>query len=165
MNPSESAFEQVPDIHVAKSSDGARIDAVGDRYRFLLEGEQSNDLYAMWHATITPGGGPPLHSHAYEDEAFYVLKGEILFETDGESFAAKAGSFVNLPIGSRHRFENKTQENAEVLIIVAPAGLEKMFRQTGCGVADPSHPIAKPNEEEKQRLGEIAPQFGIALNK
>lgn len=163
MNPPDDSFDVEPNIHIARTGDGDVVDAVGDRYRFLVEGEQTRGLYAMWHATITPAGGPPLHTHSREDEAFYVLKGELTFEADGQQFVGGPGSFVNLPIGSKHRFSNQTDSDVEVLIIVAPAGLEKMFRRTGNNVDDVTQPIALPNDDEKMRLVETAPEFGIEL--
>ena len=164
MNPPDEAFESTPKVHVARSNDGEIVDAVGDRYRFLVEGDQTNGLYAMWHATISAGGGPPLHTHSREEEAFYVLKGELTFEADGQQFTGGPGTFVNLPVGSTHRFSNQTDTNAEVLILVAPAGLEKMFRRTGTEVEDASTEISKPTPDEKKRLVEIAPAFGIELH-
>lgn len=164
MNPPPDAFQSEPKIHLAQVGDGDIIDAVGDRYRFLVESEQTGGTYAMWHATISPGGGPPLHTHSREEEAFYVLEGEIQFEADGNEFLGEPGSFVNLPSGSRHRFRNQTDRDAEVLILVAPAGLEKMFRRTGSPVTNASSPITAPDTEDKQRLVQIAPEYGIELH-
>jgi quercetin dioxygenase-like cupin family protein len=164
INPPEDAFSVEPSINVTRCDEGEIVDAVGDRYRFLVEGEQTNGTYALWHATITPGGGPPLHTHSREDEAFYVLSGELQFESDSNSFVGKPGTFVNRPSGSKHRFSNQSDTPAEVLILVAPAGLEKMFRRTGTEIADANLPITAPSNEEKQRLAEIAPEYGIELH-
>lgn len=49
------------------------------------------------------GTGPPPHSHDW-DEAFYVLKGEIHFQCDGEIDACSAGTLVYVPRGSVHAF-------------------------------------------------------------
>lgn len=157
-------FDVEPEIRIARLADGDVVDAVGDRYRFLAEGEHTRGRYALWHATISPGGGPPFHRHAREEEGFFVLSGEITFEANGTSFNGGAGTFVNLPIGSLHRFSNPTNQPAEVLILVAPAGLEKMFRRTGQVVTDRTSPITPPSDDEKKRLVKIAPEFGIELH-
>ena len=163
MHPPAEAFLIDPQIHISGKNDGVIVDVVGDRYRFLMEGEHTSGRYALWHARISPGGGPPPHTHSREEEGFYVLSGELLFEADGKQSTGKAETFVNLPAGSRHRFSNPNTEEAEALIFVAPAGLEKMFRRTGQIVTDPASPIALVTTEEKKQLAEIAPEFGVTL--
>ena len=163
MQPDDSALERRERARVCRRGEGDVIDAVGDRYRFLATGESTDGRYAIWHATIGPGGGPPLHRHTREDEAFYVLEGEIRFESDGQTFVGEPGSFVNLPADGRHRFVNPTDAPAEALILVAPAGLETMFRRTGTLIRDVSSPITGPREDEKERLLRIAPEYGVEL--
>lgn len=164
MNPPPEALQAKPQIHVARLDDGDIVNAVGDRYRFLVESAETGGTYAMWHATISPGGGPPLHTHSREDEAFYILNGEIQFEANGNKWIGTPGSFVNLPSGSRHRFGNQTDQDAEVLILVAPAGLEAMLRETGTLLTDITRPIRAAGADEKKRLVEIAPAYGIELH-
>ena|SRR5437899_11867333 len=62
-----------------KPREGRTIAVVGDMYRFLAVGEDTNGKYALWEAVVPPGGGPPLHVHSREEEGFYVLEGEIAF--------------------------------------------------------------------------------------
>ena len=58
---------------------GSTITLVGDVYRFLATGEDTNGKYALFEALVPPGGGPPPHVHSREEEGFYVLEGEITF--------------------------------------------------------------------------------------
>ena len=74
---------------------GRTIAVVGDVYRFLVIGEDTNGRYAMWEAIVPPGGGPPPHVHSREEEGFYVLEGEITFTVNGEKVVATAGTFAN----------------------------------------------------------------------
>ena len=64
---------------VRKPAQGRTIAVVGDVYRFLATGEDTNGKYALWEAIVPPGGGPPPHVHSREEEGFYVLEGEITF--------------------------------------------------------------------------------------
>lgn len=59
---------------------GRTIAVVGDVYRFLATGEETNGKYALFEALVGPGGGPPPHVHSREEEGFYVLEGEITFQ-------------------------------------------------------------------------------------
>jgi mannose-6-phosphate isomerase-like protein (cupin superfamily) len=81
---------------------GRTIAVVGDVYRFLATGEDTNGKYALWEAIVPPGGGPPPHGHSREEEGFYILEGEIIFMVNGERVVAQAGTFANMPVGTPH---------------------------------------------------------------
>ncbi len=105
-------------------SKGRTVAVVGDVYRFLATGEDTNGNYALIEALVGPGGGPPPHVHSREEEGFYILEGEITFTIKGERVVAKAGTFANMPVGTPHSFKNENNRPAKMLISVAPAGLE-----------------------------------------
>src|SRR4029450_8194289 len=111
--------------------EGRTIAVVGDVYRFLATGEDTDGKYALFEAVVPPGGGPPPHVHSREEEGFYVLAGEITFQLGKEQFIAGAGTFANVPIGTLHSFRNESDRPAKMLISVAPAGLEQMFLAIG----------------------------------
>lgn len=157
-----SEFSDPPEATVRHASEGAVIDTVGDRYRFLADSSETGGRYAIWHATISPGGGPPPHRHSKEEEAFFVLSGEIEVICDGQEATLQSGGFAHLPKGSAHAFKNRSTSPAEMLIIVAPGGLEGMFRKSG-KVADLEKQPSAPTEEELARLPEIAAKYGVEI--
>ncbi|MEM9016361.1 MAG: cupin domain-containing protein [Verrucomicrobiota bacterium] len=163
LSPDEAAFEIEPDIVVRQPGEGPVIGVVGDVYRFLVTGEESDGAYAIWHATIYPGGGPPPHRHSREEEFFYLLSGEVTIYDDDRAVTAKPGTAVNLPIGSRHWFKNESDAPAEMLIMVAPAGLEKMFEEAGERWTVDQGAPGEPTREDIARLKEVAPAYGIEL--
>jgi hypothetical protein len=55
-----------------KPTEGRTIAVVGDVYRFLATGDDTNGKYALWEAIVPPGGGPPPHVHSREEEGFYI---------------------------------------------------------------------------------------------
>lgn len=78
--------------------EGRTIVIVGDIYRFLATGEETGGKFAMFEATVLPGGGPPPHLHRREDESFLVLEGEITFQIGNDRLTATPGTFVNMPL-------------------------------------------------------------------
>jgi mannose-6-phosphate isomerase-like protein (cupin superfamily) len=60
---------------IRTSTQGRTIAVVGDVYRFLATGEDTNGKYALFEAIVPPGGGPPPHVHSREEEGFYILEG------------------------------------------------------------------------------------------
>jgi quercetin dioxygenase-like cupin family protein len=142
---------------------GCTVGVVGDVYRFLATGEETNGRYALWEATVPPGGGPPPHVHSREEEGFYVLDGEVTFRIGDERIVATAGTFANLPVGTPHSFKNESGRPARMLISVAPAGLEKMFFECGVPVAQGATGAPTTTKEEIVKLLEIAPRYGIEI--
>ena len=142
---------------------GRTVAVVGDIYRFLATGEDTDGKYAMWEAIVPPGSGPPPHVHSREEEGFYVLEGEITFQLGADRFVAGAGTFANMPVGSLHSFKNESSKPAKMLISVAPAGLEKMFFECGVPVAPGATSAPPPTKEEIEKLLEIAPRYGIEI--
>src|SRR6266571_9457404 len=97
-------------------AEGLTIAVVGDVYRFLATGDDTNGKYAMWEAIVPPGGGPPPHVHSREEEGFYILEGEITFQIGDERIVAGAGVFANMPVGTPHLFKNESSRPAKMLI-------------------------------------------------
>jgi quercetin dioxygenase-like cupin family protein len=143
-------------------NEGQTVAVVGDVYRFLATGEDTDGRYAMFEACVPPGGGPPPHIHSREEESFYVLDGEITFQVGDERFVAKAGTFASMPVGSLHSFRNETDKLARMIISVAPAGLEKMFLEVGQPVAF-GEQAPPPSKAEIDKLLAAAPSYGIEI--
>jgi quercetin dioxygenase-like cupin family protein len=142
--------------------EGKSVAVVGDVYRFLATGDETDGRYAMFEACVRPGGGPPPHVHSREEESFFVLEGEINFQVGDDRIIAKAGTFANMPVGSLHSFRNDTDKLARMIISVAPAGLEKMFMEVGQPVAF-GQQAPPPSKAEIDKLLAVAPSYGIQI--
>lgn len=136
---------------------------VGDLYTILTPGADTGGAFALIHAVVPPGGGPPPHVHRREDEAFYVLEGELTFHADGQSFTAGAGTWVTLAKNSVHRFHNDSAVPARMLILVTPAGLEKFFAEVGQPVTDRTATPPPVTHAAIERLLAVAPRYGIEI--
>ncbi len=150
-------------LTLSKPSKGRTVAVVGDVYRFLATGEDTNGKYALWEAVVPPGGGPPPHVHSREEEGFYVLEGEVTFTVSGERLVAGPGTFANMPVGTPHSFKNEGDRPARMLISVAPAGLEKMFFEVGVPLAEGATTALPPSHEEIERLLAAAPRYGVEI--
>jgi quercetin dioxygenase-like cupin family protein len=76
---------------------------------------------------IAPGEGPPLHVHANEDEAWWVIDGTLRFRLGEQAAEAPAGTFVFVPRGIAHAFQNVGDGPARILVLFTPAGMERFF--------------------------------------
>lgn len=105
----------------------APLNVVGEPTLVKVSARDSDGALAMFHLTAPPMSGPPLHVHSREDETFYVLDGELVFEIDGRRETVGRGGSVFLPRGVTHRYQNLTAEDARLLIIVTPGAFHDFF--------------------------------------
>ncbi len=127
-----------PRIVHASERKGVPTAAGGDIYADLATGEHTGNTYYLVHAIVPAGGGPPAHIHTREEEAFFVVRGEVTFTVDGEPVVATEGTFLNVPRGTKHQFKNESEEEAEMIFWFAPAGIEGMFGEMA---ADPENMV------------------------
>jgi mannose-6-phosphate isomerase-like protein (cupin superfamily) len=148
---------------IRKPGECRTVAVVGDVYRFLATGDDTNGKYAVWEAIVPPGGGPPTHVHSREEEGFYVLEGEITLLVGDRQLVAGPGVFANMPVGTPHSFKNEGSQPARMLISVAPAGLERMFFEFGVPLPEGSTTALPPTKEEIEKLLAVAPRYGIEI--
>jgi quercetin dioxygenase-like cupin family protein len=144
------------------AQEGPSVSVVGDTYRIVIGSEQTNGAYALIDMLIPPRGGPPPHSHANFQEAFYIIDGEIEVITKKKTYPATKGSYVNIPFnGPVHKFINKTNKTVHILCLTTPAGMEKMFVEIGKPVpADTFLPQPQMTPEEQKQFQSIAEKYG-----
>jgi mannose-6-phosphate isomerase-like protein (cupin superfamily) len=56
---------------------------VGDEVVVKIASRDTNGTFAVAEGHTPPSGGPPLHRHFTQDEWWYILEGQFLFEVDG----------------------------------------------------------------------------------
>ena len=149
-------------IHHTPGS-GKTYSAVGDKYVMLATGEQTGGAYCLAEATVPPGGGPPPHYHTGEEEAFYVLEGEITFTVENRTVIGTPGTFVQIPRGTPHAFKNQSGASARMLIQCSPAGFEKFMAEFATELPSPDAAPLPASHDEIEKLLRLAPDFGIIM--
>jgi mannose-6-phosphate isomerase-like protein (cupin superfamily) len=74
---------------------------------------------------IAPGRVLEAHVHPEEDDAFYIVEGEMTFTFGDEEVKAPPGTFVLAPPGVEHGFRNDGGQPVRMLNIHAPAGFDR----------------------------------------
>jgi quercetin dioxygenase-like cupin family protein len=91
---------------------------------FKAGAQETDGTYAVsewWLEPRTRGPGP--HSHP-DDDVFYVLAGTLSVRVGEEWVQAPRGSFVLIPGGTRHDFENRGDTPAGFLDLALPGDFE-----------------------------------------
>ena len=131
----------------------------GELLTLKVVGEATDGAFTLLEEVTPSQGGPPPHIHHREDEAFYVLEGELEFLVEGRTIPASAGSVVYGPRDILHAFKNVGTTPSRMLVLVAPAGLEKFFEEVGEPATDDSSPPPF-GPVEIERLLAAAPKSG-----
>jgi quercetin dioxygenase-like cupin family protein len=132
----------------------------GSLYRIKARAEATDGALGLVEAEFYRGFGPPLHVHRREDEAFYVLDGEIRFRQAEEEFVGGPGCWVWGPRGVPHAFKVES-ESARALIVVTPAGFERMFEEGGIPLSESPEPPVQGYDPEAAVA--ISERFGFEV--
>ncbi len=132
------------------------IHAFGDEACFHLTGAETGGQYTMFTAITPPGGGPPPHMHANEDELFLVLEGKVAFWKDHEWIEAGPGASAFMPRQVPHTFKNIGDTPLKMLVQTVPSGFENFF-------AEAAEEFAKPGGPDMERAVAIAQKHGISF--
>ena len=106
--------------------EGKIVSVMGNPYTYKVVGGDTGGNYSLIECTIA-GDGPPPHIHKSEEEAFYILEGEVNVTIGEQTIRGTAGSFVLIPRGTVHTFSTVGTEPAKMLAIISPAGFEQFF--------------------------------------
>ena len=139
------------------------LNIFGDRIWIKLAGNDTDGNFAVMVGRTEPQSGPPLHRHLREDESFYVLEGEYLFEVDGKHIHASAGCSVFAPRGTAHTFQNVGNTPGRMLVMVQPAGLDAFFEDIAAateGMEQPDPAVVAP-VFAKHGLELLGPPLGV----
>lgn len=88
--------------------------------------DTENELAVFEQTGYTPNGGPPLHIHPFQDEWFYVIEGEYLFQVGEDKYQMKSGDTIFLPRNVKHAFLQLT-EKGKMIVSYLPAGKMEAF--------------------------------------
>ncbi len=93
---------------------------------FKADADETAGRYSVSEWWLDPHTkGPGAHVHADEDDVFFVLEGTMSILVGDEWHEAPAGSFVLVPAGVLHDFENRSGARAGVLDFFVPGDFER----------------------------------------
>ncbi len=121
-------------------------------------GDQTEGRFAAMELRAPKGFASPLHIHRREDEFFVVLSGEVRVQHGEDVMEAVAGSIVYGPRNVAHAFHVDSEE-ARLLLLFGPAGVEGFFREGGKPAGSLGLPPADERFLDRSALMEIAGRY------
>ena len=148
-----TAFAKLTDKIITRTSKGFKVNSGEARYgtHYKMKGitlnvldikisskDTEGDLAVFEQNGFTQNGGPPLHIHLNQDEFFYIIEGEYLFQIADEKYQMKSGDTIFLPRNVQHAFVQLT-EKGKVIVSYMPAGkMEDFFKTTDAWTSPPT---------------------------
>jgi quercetin dioxygenase-like cupin family protein len=123
--------------------------------------DETGGAYNVTEHLVTAAGNPPMHVQTAEDEAFFVLDGEIELEVDGRVVTGTVGSFAFVPRGAAHTFR-VLSPTARMLVICSGRptdNLQEFFFAMGEPTRTRSLP--EPAAPDVDRLLALSARAGI----
>jgi uncharacterized cupin superfamily protein len=125
----------------------------GETVEILVTSESTNYSFCMLVQTSPPGGGPPPHTHKFEDEIFSVMEGEYeLF--DGTQWTRMTpGEHVHTLRHKPHTFRNCGRTAGKMLCVAVNGRLDEYLEEIS--------PLEIP--KDMARVMEISEGYGISF--
>ena len=153
-------FSQLSPLFRAPGT-GPTLDVLGVTHSYKAMANDTGQQFSVWESIVPPGRGAPAHTHTREDEAFYVLSGEVLVEIEGvtDPLRLSSGAFLFAPRHRRHGYRNVGTDTARLLVFTMPGtGLDRMFAAFDEVGKQSGHTPAI------QTIAAIAEQYGVVIH-
>jgi mannose-6-phosphate isomerase-like protein (cupin superfamily) len=118
----------VPSVFALDPEAGERL-VFGDVTILVrVPAEVSSGAFTLFEE-VPPLADTPLHVHRNEDELFYVLEGEHVFQVGEEEHRVGPGGLVFAPRGVPHAQRRVVPGHGRELVLTTPGGFEGFFRE------------------------------------
>ncbi len=134
-----------PEVHIVP----ANQDRFGEPHSYgfssilfkFASRDTAGGLFIIEHINMRKGG-PSLHMHPFQEEWFYVMEGEVIFQIGNDRRQIRSGESVLAPRNIPHTFSCTSETPGRMLIAFTPAGkMEQYFRDTA--IPNPPHQDAE----------------------
>src|SRR5215469_4306177 len=157
---SVAPFRAIPDTETGRvvivKPDENRFSFGSPRQAWLtpckLTSEDSAGTLSIFELNVRSRTGTVLHVHHREDEWFYVLSGEFIFEAGNGKYSLGIGSSILLPRGIPHLLANTGEATGKLIAVCRPGGFEKFLNELG------STPEGQMNGS---RMKEVMERYGM----
>lgn len=137
---------------------------IGHLMTVLVNSKATGGRYALLRATERRGLEPPPHTHTKEDEAFFILEGEVVYTVGHQTFHAKEGDVMFLPKNIQHSFKILS-EKLETLIMLTPGGFENYFVEMSQPAEAVQLPPLPQGPPDIKKLVATASKYGVKFPK
>lgn len=150
-----------PSIIASSRNEGQALSFLNTLTHIKARSAQTNGAFGLIEQLAPVGSGSPYHVHRAEDEAFYVLEGQLEFFSENQRFVRGAGGYVFLPRNIPHGFRVIGTSPARYLILATPGGFEGFVAEGGEAMSEARLPA--PAEPDMGKLMSLATKYHVEI--
>jgi quercetin dioxygenase-like cupin family protein len=103
---------------------------MGGRFDLKVSSRDTAGSLCIYDTLRKAKGGPALHRHHFQDEWFYVIRGEFIVRVGEETLRLQPGDSAFAPRKIPHAFAMTSDGEGQMLVLFQPAGsMEDFFHQ------------------------------------
>ena len=133
--------------------------AGGGLFTWKATAAETGGAMMMFEDAMARGKMTPMHVHPENDEAIYVLDGELLVDVEGEKHTVGTGGLVFAPRGVAHAFM-VVSETARILALMTPAA-EDFYRDASDPSDSPDDALRPADFDRLRAVAERSPSIEI----
>src|SRR5215472_13564300 len=128
-----------------------------------LSGIDTGGAYCMLEVSLAPGMAVPRHTHTREDEAYFVLAGELAVTVGEKTFVLRPGDTLLAPRDIPHQLRNSGNTTNHYLLVFSPSGFEEFIMATAVPAPDGAAAPTEPPAVAVRNVHELAADYGIVF--
>ena len=117
-------------VRTQQDRHGEELLIMGGRFDLKVSGRDTGGDLCIYDTTRMAKGGPALHRHHFQDEWFYVIRGEFIVQVGDDTLRLHPGDSAFAPRKIPHAFAKISDDEGQMLVLFQPAGsMEDFFLQ------------------------------------
>jgi quercetin dioxygenase-like cupin family protein len=128
-----------------------------------LSGTDTGGAYCLVEVSLAPGMGVPRHTHTREDEAYFVLAGELEVTVGEKTFVLRPGDTLLAPRDIPHKLRNSGKTTNHYLLVFSPSGFEEFIMATAVPAPDNAVAPTEAPAVAVRNVHELAADYGIVF--
>jgi mannose-6-phosphate isomerase-like protein (cupin superfamily) len=116
-----------PGAFAARAGEGERLVFGGTTIIVRASADMTGGAFSVFGESA-PLLDTPRHVHQHEDEMYYVVEGEHIYQCGDEEFQVGPGGLVFLPRGVPHAHRRVVPQAGRLIFMTFPGGFEGFFR-------------------------------------
>ena len=121
---------------IRRPGEGKVMDFQGQRLVIKAGDEQTGNAYDFTEIVFAPHFTVPLHTHQNEEEATFVLEGEMTIRVGDETVTVGPGGYVLGPRGIPHDLRNDSDNPLKVIVMTSPPLVERLLEEVAAAGDD-----------------------------
>lgn len=112
---------------VLRSQAGQNLQVLSDQVCIKLQSAASPNQMAVMTVSVPPEGLVPPHTHAKEEESYFMLEGSMVMQLGNQQFTIEPGDFVHVPARTIHGYKNSSSQSARFLAWSVGGAIDEFF--------------------------------------